>query len=270
MAFSDETSCSACENHAGHSSFEERGAAPQLLRRGGITAEFLDAFPAVLGPKFWPRVRWIVGVVILFACVRSSVADWGTVPSGSMIPTLIVGDRVLVNKIAYDLKLPFTTIHLFRWSDPERGDVIVCFEPKTGLRLVKRVIGLPGDVIEMRDNVFFINGKPAQYQPAEFNASNLPDPKDGEHHLLLLETISSFIGHPVMLTPFVPACRSFESATVPPGKYFVMGDNRDQSLDSRYFGFVDRSQIIGKASRVLITLGDYCLPRSGRFFTRID
>jgi signal peptidase I len=241
------------------------------MNRRGVIAEFIEAFPAVLGARFWPRARKLVGVVIVFAVIRSIVADWSTVPSGSMIPTLLVGDRVLVNKLAYDLKVPFTTLHLFHWADPKRGDVIVCFEPTTGLRLVKRVIGLPGDVIGLRDNVLFINDTPAQYYPLDFGTLGLADPKDGQRHLLLMEkTAGSATGHPVMLTPAVPARRSVESTTVPPGKYFVMGDNRDDSLDSRYFGFVGRSQVIGKAARVLLLLGDYCLPRRGRFFTRID
>jgi len=239
--------------------------------RRGIIAEFLGAFPAVIGPRFWPRVRWTACILILLACVRSSVADWSGVPTGSMIPTLIVGDRVLVNKLAYDLKVPFTTSHLFRWADPKRGDVVVCFEPITGLRLVKRVLGLPGDVIAMRDNVISINGIPAHYQPVEFAALGLSDLTDGQRHLLMMETTAfSRIGHPVMMTPAVPARRSFQSITVPPGKYFVMGDNRDQSFDSRYFGFVERNQIIGRATRVLILFGDYCLPRPGRLLKRID
>src|SRR6266851_7796544 len=104
-------------------------------------------------------------VMLLVICsLRSALADWNDVPTGSMKPTIEEGDRVVVNKLAYDLKVPFTTFEVLKWGDPQRGDIVVLFSPVDGTRLVKRVIGVPGDRIEMRDNQLFVNGRPAQWK----------------------------------------------------------------------------------------------------------
>src|SRR5215204_5480703 len=113
------------------------------------------------------QVKPFVFVVLILCMVRSSIADWNDVPTGSMNPTIIEGDRIFVNKLAYDLKVPFTTWHLAQWGDPRRGDVVVFYSPADGIRLVKRVIGEPGDVIELRDNHLFVNGAAAAYQPLD-------------------------------------------------------------------------------------------------------
>ncbi len=104
-------------------------------------------------------------VLIVVGSLRSSLADWNDVPTGSMKPTILEGDRVWVNKLAYDLKVPFTTWHLAEWGNPARGDVVVFFSPKDEVRLVKRVVGLPGDVVELRRDRLFINGQPVGYEP---------------------------------------------------------------------------------------------------------
>src|ERR1041384_3825483 len=106
----------------------------------------------------------LVLAVILFA-IRSSLADWNDVPTGSMKPTILEGDRVYVNKLAYDLKVPFTTWHVVQWSNPKRGDIVVFFSPYDGKRLVKRVIGLPGETVELRNNVLVINREAISYKP---------------------------------------------------------------------------------------------------------
>ena len=99
--------------------------------------------------QFWREwIRPLVLPFILITAAKSALADINFVPSGSMQPTILEGDEVVVNKLAYDLKVPFTTFHLAHWGDPARGDIVVCFEPGNGIRLVKRVIGLPGDTIE--------------------------------------------------------------------------------------------------------------------------
>src|SRR5262247_3719297 len=98
----------------------------------------------------------LVMAVTLFA-VRSYLADWNDVPTGSMKPTILEGDRVYVNKMAYDLNIPFTTINLAEWDAPHRGEIVVFYSPRDGQRLVKRVIGLPGDTIELRDNNLLLN-----------------------------------------------------------------------------------------------------------------
>src|SRR5215813_9061460 len=110
---------------------------------------------------WWKKeIRPLLILTLVIFSIRSSLADWNDVPTGSMKPTIVEGDRVFVNKLAYDLKVPFTTWHLAQWDNPHRGDVVVFYSPHDGQRLVKRVIGLPGDTIELRQNGLVINGQP--------------------------------------------------------------------------------------------------------------
>ena len=106
----------------------------------------------------WLRPAALIAAIVL--PLKSAIADWNWVPSGSMKPTIMEGDLVFVNKLAYDLKVPFTTWHIAEWSNPQRGDIVVFFSPHDGKRLVKRVIGLPGDLVELRNNALIINGRP--------------------------------------------------------------------------------------------------------------
>src|SRR5271169_6582823 len=116
--------------------------------------------------RWWCKeVRPFLILALVMFSLRSSLADWSDVPTGSMKPTILEGDRVFVNKLAYDLKVPFTTRHIAEWSNPQRGDIVVFFSPRDGQRLVKRVVGLPGDTIELRNNGLVLNGKPVEYQP---------------------------------------------------------------------------------------------------------
>src|SRR5579864_9537861 len=116
--------------------------------------------------RHWLRteLRSILIIALVVFSIRSSLADWNDVPTGSMKPTILEGDRVVVNKLAYDLKVPFTTWHLAEWNNPHRGEIVVFFSPKDGTRLVKRVIGQPGDTIQLRQDRLIINGEPVQYQ----------------------------------------------------------------------------------------------------------
>src|SRR5678815_1643505 len=101
--------------------------------------------------RLWRKqIRPIAITILVLTSFRSAIADWNDVPTGSMKPTILEGDRILVNKLSYDLKIPFTRIHLATWADPKRGDIVVFFSPADEIRLVKRVIGLPGDRIELR------------------------------------------------------------------------------------------------------------------------
>jgi signal peptidase I len=102
--------------------------------------------------NLWRETKALALTIIILTAVRSAIADWNDVPTGSMNPTIVQGDRVFVNKLAYDLKVPFTTWHLAQWSNPKRGDIVVFFSPVDGTRLVKRVIGLPGDKIELAND----------------------------------------------------------------------------------------------------------------------
>src|SRR5437667_2623513 len=175
--------------------------------------------------KLWrEHIRPLLVLMVCLFSVRSAIADWNTVPTGSMKPTILEGDRIWVNKLAYGLKVPFTTWHMVRWSRPQRGEIVVFFKPADGTRLVKRVIGMPGDTIEMINDQLIVNGKRAQY--AELDKAtilSLP-PAERPHHEYAAEKLGDE-KHPVMATPGVRAMRNFGPVTVPAGQYFMLGDN---------------------------------------------
>jgi signal peptidase I len=193
----------------------------------------------------------MVAVLLSF---RSAVADWNIVPSGSMNPTILEGDRILVNKLAYGLHVPFTSFQVAHWSSPKRGDVVVFYSPADGQRLVKRVIGLPGDTVALVGNRLLINGAAAAYDPlanAGEIAAALPGPQ--LPHAFAAERIDGQ-SHPVMSTPALAARRNLGPITVPADHYFVMGDNRDNSADSRFIGFIPQQNIVGRSSYVIYSL----------------
>ena len=218
--------------------------------------------------RIW-KEWWKTAAIIVFVIIplKSSIADWNWVPSGSMNPTILEGDLIYVDKLAYDLRFPLTFNRIAEWSRPQRGDIVVCFSPDDRTRLVKRVIGLPGDTIESRSNVLFINGHPLSYTPndarcAEGLASGLKN-----RAVFAMENLDGY-EHPVMSIPSLRAMRNFGPVTVPQGEYFVMGDNRDNSRDSRYFGFMEGKAIVGKAKAVIVSFDktDKYQPRLERFF----
>ena len=220
-----------------------------------------------------PRIRkwcreelrpFLVLCLVLFS-VRSSLADWNDVPSGSMKPTILEGDRLFVNKLAYDLKVPFTTWHIADWSDPRRGDVAVFFSPYDGERLVKRVIGLPGDTIELRSNQLTINGKAVDYEPLPEELLKDVAREDRARQNYAKEQLPGQ-PHAVAAIPGAPSRSTWGPYTVPEGKFFMMGDNRDDSFDSRYYGPVDRKQIVGRATAVVFSVDKkhHWVPRWGR------
>jgi len=218
--------------------------------------------------KSWGReLAIVIGIMIPF---RSSIADWNHVPTGSMKPTILECERVFVNKLAYDLKIPLTTWHLAKWGSPGRGDIVVFNSPANGLRLVKRVVGLSGDVVEMRNNRLIVNGNPAEYSSLDENSVMGLPPAERAGSTFATESIDG-VKHAVMTIPAVPARRSFGPVTVPQNQYLMLGDNRDNSADSRFFGFVDRNAIVGKVSFVIASFDrdHFYLPRFSRWFTRI-
>jgi len=223
------------------------------------------------GRQQWRRFfrEWVkpIAIVVLVACTfRSAIADWNDVPTGSMKPTILEGDRILVNKLAYDLKVPFTLWHLLEWGDPQRGDIVVFFSPDEHVRMVKRVVGVPGDALELRENVLYVNGKPAIYDLQEGELSTPMIGPNGQEQVILDETVGT-TAHTIMLTPGYGARRSFDSIVVPAGRYFLMGDNRDNSRDSRWFGLVSRDLIVGRSSHIALSLDPArrFLPRWNRF-----
>lgn len=212
----------------------------------------------------WVRPFLIIAAVL--GSLRSALADWNDVPTGSMKPTIVEGDRVFVNKLAYDLKIPFTTTRLAQWDDPQRGDIVVFFSPADGKRLVKRVIGLPGDRVELRNEIVYINGTPAHYKGIDSTDPRLTYLQSAARVLFAEESLGAE-PHPIMISPDIPVQRSFDARVVPQGSYFVLGDNRDDSYDSRFIGAIPRDRIVGKATGVAFSLDKsrWFLPRLGRF-----
>ncbi|MBN2591126.1 MAG: signal peptidase I [Sedimentisphaerales bacterium] len=222
--------------------------------------------------KQWKEWRLFIFLVIFVVIpFKSSLADWNWVPTGSMNPTILEGDLIFVNKLAYDLRVPLTLHRIAKWSDPKRGDIVVCFSPEDGVRLVKRVIALPGDTVSMVNNTLFINGESLDYTDIDKKYQEyLPD-KIKQNSKMAMEDLDGH-NHAVMSFPAFNAMRTFPEITIPEGSYFVMGDNRDNSKDSRMFGVVDRKHIIGQAKGVITSFNikDKYQPRIGRFFDSLQ
>ena len=217
--------------------------------------------------KVFYEIKVFLAMLLVISSLRSALADWNDVPTGSMKPTIEEGDRVVVNKLAYDLKIPFTMIEIAKWSDPKRGDIVVLFSPLDGTRLVKRVIAVPGDRIEMRDNQLFVNGDAASLKAI----GTTLDAEQGP--TFLVEETLNGRAHKVMFTPSIGGSRrSIEPMVVPEGRYYVMGDNRDNSADSRFIGLIERRRIVGRALAVAFSLDrdHWFVPRWGRFFTKLN
>lgn len=187
-----------------------------------------------------------------------------------MKPTILEGDLVLVNKLAYDLKVPFTTRHLSTWSQPARGDIAVFYSPADGTRLVKRVIGLPGDTVELRNDILFINGVRQTYSPLSAEPFARAIFEDS-HPIVATEHLDTR-DHYVMALPSRSAMRTFGPYVVPADSYFMMGDSRDNSADSRYFGAVPRDRVVGRAGAVILSFDTsrYLTPRVTRFLHALN
>ncbi len=220
--------------------------------------------------KFFRDNRAFLAMLMGLALFRTAVADWNPIPSGSMRPNLLEGDVVLVDRLAYDLKLPLTDIALAHLGDPKRGDIVTFASPKDGTRLIKRIVALPGDRVEMRDERLYVNGQASDYDQPE----RVEEPDGNGATLAALRVNEHQGGHErrIQWLQGVPARNSFSAVTVPEDHYLMLGDNRDNSADSRYFGFVPRELLIGRATHILVSadiLGDW-LPRPGRFGQRLQ
>jgi signal peptidase I len=217
--------------------------------------------------KLWHEwIKSVLLIILVITSLRSAIADWNDVPTGSMKPTILEGDRIVVNKLAYDLKVPFTTWRIATWDNPQRGDIVVLYSPADGKRLVKRVVGGPGDTIAMYHNRLIVNGERVSYSPLDPELVEALE-LDMANRILAEEDLGT-VTHTVLLTQHAPSRSSFGEIVVPADRYFVLGDNRDQSLDSRYFGFVRRSRIVGQATAVAASVDpeQSFSPRWGRFF----
>lgn len=208
-----------------------------------------------------------VVVALMFTC-RVAVADWPKVPSGSMEPTLRVGDYLLINHLAYGPRLPFTNTAI-EMGQPQRGDIVVFrFPTDVSQFYVKRLVGLPGDRVAFKDGAVGVNGAPFRVQVVGDGVA-----EEDRGQWLVRERVGDG-SHTLKINPFVQGrlplnlqdpglaahCRIERigawECTVPPGQYLMLGDNRDNSQDSRVWGFLPHEQVYGKAVRVLINFSD--------------
>ncbi len=226
----------------------------------------------LLLPAVWREwIRPLALPLLLITCAKSALADINYVPTGSMKPTILEGDVVFINKLAYDLRVPFTFTRLARWSEPARGDIVVCYSPADSLRLVKRVVGVPGDTVELRRDVLFLNGVRQNQLPLPAEVTQDMSAAEQKRAAFSREMLDQR-PHAIMALPGIPALRDFGPISVPADRYFIMGDNRNNSNDSRFFGFVDRREIIGEATGVFVSadLDRWLQPRFRRFFSGLN
>ncbi|MEJ7805461.1 MAG: signal peptidase I [Telluria sp.] len=221
--------------------------------------------------KNWMRAnKGFVAFLLLFGLFRTAVADWNPIPSGSMRPGLLEGDVVFVNRLAFNVKVPLTDVVVARTGEPQRGDVVTFSSPADGTRMIKRVLALPGDVVEMRNERLIINGQSASYADAGEVMEDL-----GKGQRVLAQRLIETVGvrrQQIQVLPSVMARRDFAPVTIPPDQFMMLGDNRDNSADSRFIGLVPRHLLIGRAVRVLVSAdieGDW-MPRGERFGQKLD
>ncbi len=235
-----------------------------------------DARARLIMQPWW--LDWTAGlfpVIVVVFLLRSFLFEPFKIPSGSMIPTLLVNDLILVNKFHYGVRLPVLNIKVLDNHSPQRGDVMVFrYPPKPSLDYIKRVVGIPGDEVAYLNKKLTINGKPLTKTPlADFfdedalrYAKQFQETNNGKKYRLLNDD-----DRPAFIAgaddfPFKQNCRYSSEGVVckvPEGQYFMMGDNRDNSLDSRYWGFVPEKNIVGKAFFVWMNFGN--LKRIGSF-----
>ena len=236
-----------------------------------------EAKSRLLMQPWW--LDWTAGlfpVILIVFILRSFLFEPFKIPSGSMIPTLLVGDLILVNKFHYGVRLPVINKKIIANNDPKRGDVMVFRYPVDPRQdYIKRVVGIPGDVIEYRSQRLTVNGQPVPltpkgeyYEDDRLRYEPMFEEKLGAvaHGILVNPQAPSYFGGLPKNFPFADNCRySAEGmqCTVPPGHYFMMGDNRDNSQDSRFWGFVPDENIVGRAFFVWMNFGN--LGRIGPF-----
>jgi signal peptidase I len=214
-------------------------------------------------------------VILIVFLLRSFLVEPFKIPSSSMVPTLLVGDFILVNKFTYGIRLPVANKKIVELGNPTRGDVMVFRYPEDpSLDYIKRVVGLPGDRIEYRNKRLTINGKPVPVRQVDDYLSRermqfsrrFVENLGGVEHEILLEDDAPAMMMSSRSFPYAGNCNynaNGVACTVPPGHYFMMGDNRDNSSDSRVWGFVPDENIVGKAFFIWLNLNE--LGRFGSF-----
>lgn len=221
---------------------------------------FSERFSGWLG-NVWRENRNFLLLLCAIVFFKSAIADLSSISGASMLPTLVDGDKVWVNKLAYDVKVPFTDVTLAKLSDPTRGDIIIIDSAQARKRLVKRIVGVPGDQIEIQNNALIINGVSADYEVLS---------RDGG--TMIIEEALPGRNHQVRLTQFPGSSRSYGPVVVPEDRYFVLGDNRNSSADSRVYSFIPREEIMGRSRSVVFSLDsdNYFLPRGSRFMSGLE
>jgi signal peptidase I len=239
-------------------------AAQARVNYGGDEARVREAYERAAQPPWWIEypVSFFPVILVVFV-LRSFLFEPFKIPSGSMIPTLLVGDFIVVNKYTYGIRLPVINVKVFGVGSPQHGDVMVFRYPEDpSLDYIKRVVGLPGDRLEYRDRQLILNGVPVPQQEAgefsyvegglQFITAQRRRERLGatEHEILVQLDLPPIQLGGVRAFPLRELCHYNERGfvcTVPPGHYFTMGDNRDASSDSRYWGFVPDRNIVGRA-----------------------
>jgi signal peptidase I len=196
-----------------------------------------EPWPVDFSRSFFP-------VLVLVLVLRSFLFEPFKIPSASMVPTLQVGDFILVNKFTYGLRLPVTNTKILSLNEPKRGDVMVFFPPNDTRYFIKRVIGLPGDNIRYIDNVLYVNGAEAGQELVS------EDPPGDAANYIMMETFADGGSHLMRKRHHASFLSRTFAFQVPEGQYFMMGDNRDNSSDSRVWGPVPEDHIVGKAVAV--------------------
>lgn len=189
-------------------------------------------------------MEWLKSIVIgflIFIVIRTFLIQTFTIISGSMENTLLVGDFLVLSKSAYGATVPWTDVRLPGYDEPDRGDIVVFRGEHEPIDLVKRLIGMPGDTLAMREGQLYRNGEAL----AEPYAQRLDPAGDASHPWM--EWQAAYLTDSAAAVPYYPTRDNWGPIVVPPGKYFMLGDNRDFSLDSRYWGFVPHRNIKGRA-----------------------
>lgn len=198
-------------------------------------------------PVIIDYARSFFPILLIVFSIRSFAYESSRIPSGSLKPTLLVGDLIIVNKFDYGIRLPVIHKKIFSIGEPKRGDIVVFREPPTETRnLIKRVIGIPGDHISYKDKVLYINGKEIPQQFEKYTTDEMDE--IGSWGVVQKKENLFGVEHRIYQ---IPGKQDDDfDAVVPKGKYFMMGDNRDDSADSRFWGFLPEENIVGKATRI--------------------
>jgi signal peptidase I len=224
-----------------------RNKKARQLERQGISPESPEVAAVLKEPTWIEYCKSFFPVILAVLLLRSFLVEPFRIPSGSMMPTLLVGDFILVNKYDYGIRLPVLNTKIIDIGEPKRGDVVVFRYPKDpSVDYIKRVVGLPGDRIGYYNKILHINGKPVAQVPAGVYVgigSGVSMSGAGERQEQLGD-----VQHQILVMPRTPGLEG--EYVVPKNEYFVMGDNRDNSNDSRYWGTVPEQNLVGKAFRI--------------------